>query len=72
MFENERLRERINQLFERIETSIRQILRERKLREGKSFPVDETILAAQLLGQVEGSLNRFVRSDFKYPTDRQL
>ena len=66
MFENERLRERINQLFERIETSLRQILRERKIREGKSFPVDENILAAQLLGQVEGSLNRFVRSDFKY------
>ena len=70
MFENERLRERINQLFERIETQLRQILRERKLREGKSFPVDESILAAQLLGQVEGSLNRFVRSDFKYrPTE---
>ncbi|QMV12937.1 Synthetically lethal with a defective Min system protein A [Vibrio spartinae] len=70
MFENERLRERINQLFERIETSLRQILRERQLREGKSFPVGENILAAQLLGQVEGSLNRFVRSDFKYqPTE---
>ncbi|RJX72408.1 nucleoid occlusion factor SlmA [Vibrio sinensis] len=67
MFENERLRDRINQLFERIETSLRQILRERKLREGKAFPIDEKILAAQLLGQVEGSLNRFVRSDFKYP-----
>ncbi|MCE0493734.1 nucleoid occlusion factor SlmA [Vibrio salinus] len=66
MFENERLRERINQLFERIETSLRQILRERKIREGKSFPVEEGILASQLLGQVEGSLNRFVRSDFKY------
>jgi TetR/AcrR family transcriptional regulator len=66
MFENECLRERINQLFERIETSLRQILRERKIREGKSFPVEEAILAAQLLGQVEGSLNRFVRSDFKY------
>lgn len=51
MFENERLRERINQLFERIETSIRQILRERKLREGKSFPVDETILPLSFLGK---------------------
>lgn len=70
MFENERLRERINQLFERIEVQLRQILRERKIRENKTFPVDERILAAQLLGQVEGSLNRFVRSDFKYrPTE---
>ncbi len=66
MFENERLRSRINQLFEKIETQLKQILRERQLREGKSFTVDESILAAQLLGQVEGSLNRFVRSDFKY------
>lgn len=66
MFENERLRSRINQLFDRIETQLRQILRERQIREGKSFPVDESVLAAQLLGQVEGSLNRFVRSDFKY------
>lgn len=70
MFENERLRERINQLFERIETQLRQILRERKIREGKTFPVDERILAAQLLGQIEGSFSRFVRSDFKYqPTE---
>ncbi len=66
MFENERLRSRINQLFERIETQLKQILRERPLREGKSFAVDESIIAAQLLGQVEGSLNRFVRSDFKH------
>ncbi len=70
MFENERLRERINQLFERIETQLRQILRERKIREGKTFPIDERILAAQLLGQIEGSFSRFVRSDFKYqPTE---
>lgn len=70
MFENERLRERINQLFERIELQFKQILRERILREGKSFPVDEAILATQLIGQVEGSFCRFVRSDFKYqPTE---
>ncbi|MDP5255287.1 MULTISPECIES: nucleoid occlusion factor SlmA [unclassified Vibrio] len=66
MFENARLRDRINQLFERLEMQIRQILRERQLREGVAFSVSENVLAAQLLGQVEGSLNRFVRSDFKY------
>ncbi|MFV0573858.1 MAG: nucleoid occlusion factor SlmA [Vibrio sp.] len=65
MFENERLRSRINQLYDRIETQLRQILRERQIREGKGFPVDESILAALLLGQIEGRLNRFVRSDFK-------
>nr|WP_086937824.1 nucleoid occlusion factor SlmA [Thaumasiovibrio occultus] len=66
MFEQERLQARINQMFERIELMLRQVLRERQLREGKGFPVDERILAAQLLGQVEGSFNRFVRSNFKY------
>lgn len=70
MFENDRLRIRINQLFERIEAQFRQVLRERQLREGKAFPIDEQILAAQLVGQFEGHLNRFVRSNFKYlPTE---
>lgn len=66
MFEQDRLQDRINQLFEKIESQLRQILRERRLREGKGFPVEESVLAAQLLAQVEGSLNRFVRSNFKY------
>lgn len=67
MFEQDRLQMRINQLFEKIEAQLRQVLRERRLREGKSFPIDESVLAAQLLSQVEGNLNRFVRSNFKYP-----
>ncbi len=66
MFEQDKLQIRINQLFEKIESQLRQVLRERQLREGRGFPVEETILASQLLGQVEGSLNRFVRSQFKY------
>lgn len=66
MFENTRLRDRINQLFERVEASLRQILRERKIREGRGFAIEETVLAALLLEQVEGRLNRFVRSDFSY------
>ncbi|MDA9557625.1 nucleoid occlusion factor SlmA [Vibrio sp.] len=70
MFENERLRARINQLFDRIELSIKQALRERQLREGKTFSVSEGILAAHTLSYIEGNLNRFVRSDFKQlPTD---
>lgn len=67
MFEQERLQARINQLFEKIEMQLRQILRERRLREGKGFTLDESVLAAMLLTHVEGSLNRFVRSNFKYP-----
>lgn len=66
MFEQDRLQSRINQLFEKIETQVRQVLRERRLREGKGFPIEESVLAAQLLAQVEGNLNRFVRSNFKH------
>lgn len=65
VFENERLRERINQLFGKIESQLKQILRERKLREGKGFDLDEKALAAMLLSYTEGRINRFVRSEFQ-------
>ncbi|AYO40415.1 MULTISPECIES: nucleoid occlusion factor SlmA [Serratia] len=66
MFEQDRLQGRINQLFERIEAQLRQVLKERKLREGKGFIVDETLLASQMLAFCEGMLSRYVRSEFRY------
>lgn len=66
MFEQDRLQSRINQLFERIEAQLRQVLRERKMREGEGFITDETLLASQLLAFCEGMLSRFIRSDFRY------
>lgn len=66
MFEQDRLQNRINQLFDRIETQLRQVMRERKLREGKSFAQDEGLLASQLLAFCEGLMSRFVRSEFRY------
>lgn len=66
MFEQDRLQGRINQLFERIEAQLRQVLKERKLREGKGFIVDETLLASQLLAFCEGMLSRYIRSEFRY------
>lgn len=69
MFEQDRLQGRINQLFERIEAQLRQVLRER-MREGEGYTTDENLLASQLLAFCEGMLSRFVRSEFKYrPTD---
>jgi len=62
--EHDRLRERICQLFEKLETHLKQILRERKLREGKSFELDETLLANMLLAYAEGRISQFVRSGF--------
>ncbi|MEN3262069.1 nucleoid occlusion factor SlmA [Sodalis endosymbiont of Spalangia cameroni] len=66
MFEQDRLQGRINQLYERIEVQLRQVLRERKLREGEAFELDESLLASQLLAFCEGMLSRFVRTEFKY------
>ena len=68
--EHDRLRERMSQLFDKLETHLKQILRERKLREGKSFDIDEALLANMLLAYAEGRLNQYVRSDFKLkPTE---
>ncbi len=64
MGENERLRTRINQLFEKLETQFKQVLRERKLREGKSFSVSEQALANLLSAYAEGKISQYVRSGF--------
>jgi TetR/AcrR family transcriptional regulator len=72
MFEQDRLQGRINQLFERIEAQLRQVLKERKLREGKGFIVDETLLASQLLAFCEGMLSRYVRSEFRYRPSQEF
>ncbi|WP_074019116.1 nucleoid occlusion factor SlmA [Xenorhabdus thuongxuanensis] len=66
MFEQDRLQNRINQLFERIEMQLRQILKERKIRDGQGFTYGESVLASQLLAFCEGMLSRFVRSEFRY------
>ncbi|GAA3543777.1 nucleoid occlusion factor SlmA [Zobellella aerophila] len=63
--EHERLLARINQLFERLETQLKQVMRERRLREGEGLHEDETVLANLLLTYVEGRINQYVRSQFK-------
>ncbi|EKE77453.1 nucleoid occlusion factor SlmA [Gallaecimonas xiamenensis] len=68
--EQERLRDRIELLFQKLETQLKQILRERRLREGKGFSVDEGVLANLLLAFAEGRIGQFVRSGFKHqPTE---
>ncbi len=64
MGENERLRTRINQFFEKLETQFKQVLRECKLREGKSFNVSEQALANLLSSYAEGKISQYVRSGF--------
>ena len=54
------------------ETQFKQILRERKLREGKNFQSDELTLANFLLAYVEGKMNQFVRSNFSARPSEQF
>jgi TetR/AcrR family transcriptional regulator len=63
--ETERLRVRVNQFFDRLETQFRQILRERELTltEAGGRPVNET--ANLLLSVIEGQIQQFVRSGFR-------
>lgn len=70
MGENERLRTRVNQFFEKLESQFKQVLRERKLREGKSFSVSEQALANMLVSFAEGKISQYVRSGFaKKPSE---
>lgn len=60
--ETERLRQRVVQIYERIETQLKQILREGEANEKLRVPIADT--AALLLAVVEGSITRYVRSEF--------
>tara|TARA_R110001592_G_scaffold101809_1_gene287867 strand:- start:2891 stop:3487 length:597 start_codon:yes stop_codon:yes gene_type:complete len=64
MGENERLRVRVHQFFEKLESQFKQILRERKLREGKTFTINEQALANILVAFAEGKISQYVRSGF--------
>ncbi|WDE05563.1 nucleoid occlusion factor SlmA [Thalassomonas viridans] len=70
MGENERLGVRVNQFFEKLESQFKQVLRERKLREGKGFEIPEQALANMLVSYTEGKISQYVRSSFnKKPSD---
>ena len=66
VFENERLVARMNQFFDRIESQLRQSLRERAQAAGSATPtVDANVQAAVLTAFVVGRLQRFTRAGFK-------
>lgn len=63
--ENERLRTRVGQFFDRLETQFRQVLREATLAEGTRPAASTAAGASLLLAVAEGRMSRFVRSGFK-------
>lgn len=63
--ENERLRNRVVQFYDRLETQLKTILREAELREGLRTVITANSTANLLLSAAEGRIGQFVRSDFK-------
>lgn len=68
--ETERLRKRVVQFFDRLETQLRQILREAELRDGLHFGMSVGLTVNLLMAAMEGRIAQFVRSEFrKRPTE---
>ena len=66
VFENERLQQRMNQFFDKIEATLRQCLRDAAQTDGAATPsVQAQVRASLLTAFVVGRLQRFARSGFK-------
>ena len=66
VFENERLQERMNQFFDKLETTIKQSLREAAALDSATTPtVDAQVHASVVTAFMIGRLQRFSRSGFK-------
>jgi TetR/AcrR family transcriptional regulator len=63
--ESERLHHRVAQLFDRLETQLKQIVREAEMREGLRPVISAGAAANLLLAAAEGRISQFVRSGFK-------
>jgi len=69
--ETDRLRTRVNQFFERLETQLKQILREAEVREGLRTITTAGASANLMLAAVEGRIRQFVRTEFRRrPTEQ--
>ncbi|MCV2356656.1 nucleoid occlusion factor SlmA [Paucibacter sp. B2R-40] len=73
VYENERLVLRMNQFFDRVESSLRQVLRNAAEAKGSSTPtVDANAQASVLVSFIIGRLQRYARSGFKRSPIEQL
>jgi TetR/AcrR family transcriptional regulator len=65
VFENERLQQRMNQFFDKIDATLKQCLRDGAASASLAPTVDAQVRASVLTAFVVGRLQRFVRSGFK-------
>ncbi len=68
--ETERLHDRVAQLFDRLESQLKQTLREAEIRDGLKLSVPVSVAANLMLVSAEGKISQYVRSGFtKLPTE---
>jgi TetR/AcrR family transcriptional regulator len=73
VYENERLQNRMNQFFDKIEATLRQALRGAAVAEDSATPtVDAQVRASALTAFVAGRLQRFARSGFRRAPSEHL
>ena len=73
VFENDRLQERMNQFFDKLEASLKQTLREASAATSTETPtVDAQVRASVITAFMLGRLQRFSRSGFKRPPTEHL
>lgn len=66
VLENERLQQRMNQLFDKVEAALKQCLRDSVVAQASATPtVDAQVRATTVTAFVAGRLQRFARSGFK-------
>lgn len=63
--ETDRLRSRVSQVFERLDTQLKQVFREGEIRSGIRTSITSGASAGLLTALVEGKVSQFVRSDFR-------
>ena len=74
VFEHERLQQRMNQLFDKLEAALRQVLRDAPADTATSLTpdVDAQVAGSTLTAFVVGRLQRFARSGFRRAPSEQL
>ena len=73
VFENDRLQERMNQFFDKLEASLKQTLREASATTSAETPtLDAQVRASVITAFMLGRLQRFSRSGFKRPPTEHL
>lgn len=70
--ENERLRVRVAKFFDRVETQLKQLLREANLSEGTRAAVSIDVAANHIMVLIEGRMSEYVRSNFERKPTRDI